>query len=53
MKGIQLTPELRYLPLDDEEGGFGLVIYHQFNNLIQTFEVHSRDELVSLVERFS
>ena len=53
MTGIQITPELRYLPLSDEEGGFGLVIYHQFNNLIQTFEVHSRDELVSLVERFS
>lgn len=53
MKGIQLTPQLRYVPLSDEKGDFGLVIYHQFNQLIQTFEVHSRDELVSLVERFT
>lgn len=53
MKGIQLTPQLRYVPLSDEKGDFGLVIYHQFEQLIQTFEVHTREELLSLVERFT
>ena len=53
MKGIQLTPQLRYVPLSDEKGDFGLVIYHQFEQLIQTFEVHTREELLSLVKRFT
>ena len=53
MKGIQLTPQLRYVQLTDDKGSFGLVIRHNMDKLIETFEISSREELVHLVEMFS
>lgn len=53
MKGIQLTPQLRYVQLTDEKGTFGLVIRHNSDKLVETYEVTSREELTHLVEMFN
>ena len=41
---IQLTPNLRYMSLNDEEGVFGLFILHLNNEVIRTIEVYNEDE---------
>ena len=41
---IQLTPNLRYLSLNDDEGVFGLFIVHLNNEVIRTIEVYNEEE---------
>ena len=50
MKGIQLTQNLRFLSLSDDDGDIGLVLFHdESGNLINYYEVHSRDDLKALI----
>ena len=44
---IQLTPNLRYLSMNDDEGIFGLFILHVNDELIRTIEVYSEDDFKS------
>ena len=53
---IQLTPNLRYLSMNDEDGVFGLFIVHCNGEVITTQEVYNQDEFRAvydeLVERY-
>ena len=44
MQTCQLTPNIRYVALTDDDGDFGLLL-HTFNSqVINVREVHDRDE---------
>mgnify|MGYP003330160665 FL=1 len=50
MKGIQLTQNVRFLSMEDDDGKMGLVLFHdESGNLINCYEIHSRDELKTLI----
>ena len=49
---IQLTSRLRYLPLTDEDGAFGLFVVHDNNKVNYTVEVANRDEFVRALDSF-
>ena len=44
MKTAQVTPNIRYISLSDNEGEFGLFIVHLNDYVYHTQEVHDRDE---------
>ncbi len=55
MKSAILTPHIRYVALDDEEGCFGILLNHLNGTVINAVEVYDRDmftrvfnEMVSL-----
>ena len=57
MKVVQLTPHIRYVPLSDDEGEFGLLMNHLNDTVLNVVEVHDKDEftdafnsMVSLTE---
>ncbi len=52
MSGIQLTPNLRFLSLNDDQGSFGLLIAHSKNHVHYTIQIESREELVAAIESF-
>ena len=52
MKAVQLTENLRYIPLEDEEGKIGLFIVHEGDTVKYTFEVTERDQLLATLESF-
>ena len=44
MTGVQLYPGIKYLPLEDEGGEFGLLIFHdKDNNIIRTQTIESEE----------
>ena len=51
MKSAQLTPQIKYVSLSDEEGTFGLMILQTSNPKIR--EVHSHDDFVQCYNEFS
>ncbi len=52
MKGVQLTPNLRFLQLNDDAGDFGLLIAHSGEHVHYTIQVESAEELRAAVESF-
>ena len=52
MKSIQLTPQLRYIQLNDDNGDFGLLIVHTEDRVHYTIQIESREELVAAIESF-
>ena len=44
---VQLTPNLRYLSMNDDEGIFGLFIVHLNGEVVRTIEVYNEDEFKS------
>ena len=52
MQGVQLAPRLRFLPLNDEKGDFGLLIAHTGDHVHYTIEVTTHEELRAAVESF-
>ena len=50
MKGVQLTPNLRVLTMNDNEGFIALVMHHEGEDLINVYEVQSREELSALIQ---
>ena len=52
MTSVQLTPHIRYVPLSDEDGEFGILINHLNDTVINTVEVHDREEFVNAFNRF-
>lgn len=52
MKSVQLTENLRYVPLEDEEGKFGLFIVHEGDLVKYTFEVTDQDQLWAAIDSF-
>lgn len=52
MSAIQLLPNLRYIPLSDEGGDFGLFVVHDGDTVRYTIEIQNRDELVAALASF-
>lgn len=52
MQPVQLLPNLRFLPLSDDEGAFGLFIVHDGDHVRYTIEVQDRAELAAAVASF-
>ncbi len=44
MKTVQLTPNVRYASLNDEDGTLGLFIVHLNGDVYRTYEVSDREE---------
>lgn len=51
MKSAQLTPQIKYVSLSDDEGTFGLMILQTSNPKIR--EVHSTEDFVACYNEFS
>ena len=49
---IQLTSRLRFVPLNDEAGDFGLLIVHDGPRVNYTITVNDRTELKAAIESF-
>jgi len=55
MKTAQLTPNIRYVSLTDDDGDFGILLHHFNGQVLNAYEVYDRehftrvyDELVQL-----
>ena len=44
MRTAQISPNIRYISLDDNEGEFGIFIVHLNGYVYHTQEVYSREE---------
>jgi len=52
MSGVQLTPNLRFLSLSDDDGKFGLLIAHSGEHVHYTIQIESEQELRAAIESF-
>ena len=53
MKAAQLTTQLRYVPLEDEEGKFGIFIVHDEDGRVRyTVEIEDDAQLLAALESF-
>ena len=52
MTGIQLTPNLRYLPMNDEDGPFGMFIVSEGDRYRYSITVNNAEEMKAAVESF-
>ena len=50
MQTAQISPNIRYISLDDKDGAFGIFIVHLNGYVYHTQEVHSRQEFVRVYE---
>ena len=50
MKAVQLSPNVRFLSLEDKEGVLGLFLVHSRDTVYETREVHSREEFTEVYE---
>ena len=47
MQAVQLTPHIRYVPLSDNDGDFGILLNHLNGTLISAVEVYDREQFTS------
>ena len=52
MTGVQLTPNLRFLQLNDDDGSFGLLIAHSGERVHYTIQIETEQELRAAIESF-
>ena len=52
MKAVQITTNIRYVPLEDEEGRIGLFIVHEGDSIKYTIEVENMEQLLSTLVSF-
>ncbi len=50
MKAIQLSPNIRFLSMSDDEGTFGLFLVHSRDKVYETREVHSKEEFTQVYD---
>ena len=50
MHTAQISPNIRYISLDDNDGEFGIFIVHLNDYIYHTHEVYSRQEFVKVYE---
>ena len=53
MKAVQLSPNIRFLSLSDDEGTFGLFLVHNSDSVYETREVHSREEFSEVYQELT
>lgn len=51
MKTAQVTPNIRYISLSDDDGEFGIFIVHLNGYVYHTQEVYDRDEFTRVYEQ--
>ncbi len=42
MKTASLTPHIRYIALNDDDGEFGILLHHLNGHVLNAVEVHDR-----------
>lgn len=52
MKTYDLTSRLKFVPLNDKEGDFGVFIVHTNNEINYTITVNNETELKAAIESF-
>ena len=52
MKSVQLTTNLRYVPLSDDEGTFGLLVVHDGDQVRYTLEIENSRQLEAAIKSF-
>ena len=50
MKSVQLSPNVRFVSMNDDEGTLGLFIVHSRDNVYETREVYSREEFAEVYQ---
>ena len=50
MKAVQLSPNIRFVSMSDDEGTMGLFLVHSRDKVFETREVHSREEFTQVYE---
>ena len=50
MKATQISPNIRYISMDDEDGNMGIFIVHLNDYIYHTQEVYSREEFVKVYQ---
>ena len=50
MRTAQISPNIRYISLDDEDGNMGIFIVHLNGYVYHTQEVYSRDEFTRVYD---
>ena len=53
MQSVQISPNLRYVALNDESGDFGVFVVHAGNQVFRTYEVSSREEFVATYDKLT
>tara|TARA_R110002012_G_scaffold319395_1_gene539894 strand:+ start:74 stop:253 length:180 start_codon:yes stop_codon:yes gene_type:complete len=53
MKAIQLSPNIRFVSLSDDEGTFGIFLVHSRDSIYETREVHTREEFTEVYQELS
>ncbi len=53
MKSVQLSPNVRFLSLEDDEGTLGLFVIHNNDKVFYTQEVHTREEFVDVYQEIT
>ncbi len=53
MKAVQLSPNIRFLSLTDDEGTFGIFLVHSSDSVYETREVHSREEFAEVYQELT
>ncbi len=48
MKAVQLSPNVRFLSLADDEGTLGLFLVHSRDSVYETREVHTKEEFTQV-----
>ena len=48
MQTADLTPHIRYVPLSDDDGEFGILLNHLNGNVINAVEVHDRESFTNV-----
>lgn len=52
MSIVQLTPFIRYIPLSDGEGDWGLMVHHLNDTILDIKEVHDKQQFTDTFNRF-
>jgi len=53
MKAVQLSPNIRFLSMSDDEGTFGIFLVHSRDSVYETREVHTKEEFSKVYQELS
>ena len=53
MKAVQLSPNIRFLSMSDDEGTFGVFLVHSRDSVYETREVHTKEEFSEVYQELS
>ena len=53
MQSVQISPNVRYIALDDADGDFGVFVVHSGDQVFRTYEVSSREEFATTYDKLT